>query len=154
MTVQLVSSNPTKKKLAVVCLAESRNMPLRYFLSFDSDHLSQLKKAGAILFKVEEKVALLAAFKNKDPMNIFIPNLCIDIPRKMTPGIALAAEALRRGMSTVRCGLYVEQFPRWQEVPFLAQIGLQMLLFREGHTDRDSVALFTKNFVQITRVDV
>lgn len=147
MTVRLVSSKSTKRKISVV----DRNPQLSDFVCLDWHHES-LRNASAILVDVENKIALLATFNNKESRHMFIQNLYFYTLDDICPEMALAAEALSRGIRMGGRCLYVEQFPN-ETALFLTHTGIKRLLFKEGDMYPETVEIFKKNNVKIIRID-
>ena len=161
MTVQLVSSNPTKRvglRPKIV-----KYLPLREVVCL-TGHLGVLRESEAMLINLRKKLAEKAIFvstnSDNDQRRFFIPSVYVGI--QSADGIfaesALIGNAFPRIEPGEEYGIYVRHFVREQFVKFFAQTvacaGIRILFYKDGKVSDNAASVFKENGIRFTRVDV
>jgi dCMP deaminase len=119
------------------------------------------RQVGALL--VRDGVVLLSAFNTHvpdeqscyllgDPRSSFEPGERIDLSSAEHAERVIAAAALRRGICTQGCDLYVSTFPCPACAYEWAATGIKRLFYRDGYSLVEGAATLRKNNVSIIRV--
>ncbi len=160
MSVQLVSSNSTKRKPNERPTSSCGDVPLSLFLA-TGGYLSVLVKANAILIDLENKMALKAVFKCFDPKQdsrrLFIPGIYIGSCTAdcIRPEIELVTYVARSedNITTEGRGLYVHDFIRPQDALQFARYGFRKILYSSGRGTSESLGILRRGGVEIIKVN-
>lgn len=87
-----------------------------------------------------------------DPRSCFGPGECIEVSASGHAEPAVAAEAMRRGICTVGCDLYVTTFPCPPCAYLWSESGIKRLFYIDGYSLISGAEDLKKNGVQIVRV--
>ena len=160
MTVQLVSSNSTKKRVGPKIV---KYLPISEIVC-TKGHWEVLRESDAMIIELQKKLVIAAIYRWNGPIadsrGLFIPSVYVGIPNR--DGIftesALLGEAARRGVGSAVCGVYLRHFVTEQFVKFFAHAishaGIKSLYFKDGRLTENAVIIFKDNGIKVTKVDV
>lgn len=133
----MVENTSNVKKFPVQLRIIHRRWPLGHFVQLDrgaGGEYGWLSETRALLISREEGAEkgtiLLAAFFDKRPMRCGVTaEHCIRVPRDLCAESVIAARALRAGIKTLGCELFVTMFPSSTWVQILSRIGITRLYY-------------------------
>lgn len=125
--------------------------PLSRFVCVEY-HLKPMNRASAILFK--DEVPRIGVFERRNPKHIFIPGQCVMLSGSLCPEDRIFIEALRRGIWTLGCGLYVKKYPCASCAEKIVLSGIRLLCHAEKSRAGDAEKILKTNGVQVVHVYV
>lgn len=162
MTIQLVSSNSTKR--AVLRPKIVKYLPLREVACM-TGHWKVLDESEAMFINLRKKLVETAVFvsanPDKDVRRFFIPSVYVGI--QSTDGIFTESALIGKAFPRIETldeeyGIYLRYFVREQFVKFFAQIvacaGIRILFYKDGRVSGNAAIVFKENGIKIVRVDI
>lgn len=161
MTIQLISSNSTKKRQG---LSIVKYLPISRIVC-TKGHLGVLRESEAMTINLHKKLADVAIFVSANPGNdtrrLFIPSVYVGI--RSTDGIFIESALIGNAFPRIETsgedyGIYLRYFVREQFVKFFAQTmacaGIKTLFFKDGRVSENAAIIFKENGIKVIRVDV
>lgn len=140
-----------------------RVWPLGKFVYLDRSaggEYGWLKETRALLISGGKKgKILLAAFADHKPLRCTMATeQCTKVPSAMCPEEVVAAMALKKGITTDGCGLYVAVFPCHWCTLFFARTGITNLYYSRAREldgpPQHMISKFEANNIEVIHVDV
>lgn len=134
-------------------VAEKQSVTLGSFINPELGISDWINDVGAILLM--NGGVLLVVFSHRTPSPYDARHIslgtgqCIESWDSLCPETCLAAEAMRRGIVSTGCDLYVANFPCAPCARFWAHTGIKRLYYAEGFLHRSKVEVLKDGGVEI-----